>query len=164
MDRVVGGVSGRLLVTIEDEVRRAFDSGLNCAESLLLAVGKDSGLEKDSARFIPRIATGFGGGIARNGDVCGALSGAVMAIGLTLGRDGSDQSRDQCYTAVNHFYNDFVQTFGSCKCRELTGVDFETPEGNAIYRERVHRERCTPIVEWAAKMASRVIKESQTTN
>jgi len=62
-------------MTVEDEVRHVFDSGLNCAESLLLVVSKYSGLEKDSARFIPRIATGFGGGIARNGDVCGALSG-----------------------------------------------------------------------------------------
>ena len=151
-------------MTVEDEVRRVFDSGLNCAESLLLVVSKHSGLEKDSARFIPRIATGFGGGIARNGDMCGALSGAVMAISLALGRDGPDQSRDQCYTAVDQFYNDFVKTFGSCKCRELTRVDFKTPEGNEVYRERVHRERCTPIVEWAAKTASRIIKENQTTN
>ncbi|MGA2790028.1 MAG: C-GCAxxG-C-C family protein [Candidatus Bathyarchaeia archaeon] len=149
---------------VEDEVSRVFDSGLNCAESLLLVVSKYTGLEKDSARFIPRVATGFGGGIARNGDMCGALSGAVMAISLALGRDRPDQSGDQCYTAIDQFYNDFVKAFGSSKCRELTHVDFKTPEGNAIYRERVHRERCTPIVEWAAKTASRIIKEKQTTN
>jgi C_GCAxxG_C_C family probable redox protein len=149
---------------VEDEVRRVFDSGLNCAESLLLVVSKHSGLGKDSARFIPRIATGFGGGIARNGDMCGALSGAVMAISLALGRDRPDQSRDQCYTAVDQFYNDFVKTFGSCRCRELTRVDFKTPEGNTIYHEKVHRERCTPIVEWAAKTANRIIKENQRTN
>jgi C_GCAxxG_C_C family probable redox protein len=149
---------------VEDEVRRVFDSGLNCAESLLLVVRKYTGLEKDSAPFIPRIATGFGGGIARNGDMCGALSGAVMAISLALGRDRPDQSRDQCYAAVDQFYNDFVKAFGSSKCRELTRVNFKTPERNAIYRERVRRERCTPIVEWAAKTASRIIKEKKTTN
>ena len=151
-------------MAVEDEVRRVFDSGLNCAESLLLVVSKHSGLEKNSARFIPRIATGFGGGIARNGDICGALSGAVMAISLALGRDHPDQSRDQCYTAVDQFYNAFVKTFRSCKCSDLTRVDFKTPEGNAIYRERIHHERCTPIVEWSAKTASRIIKENQTTN
>jgi C_GCAxxG_C_C family probable redox protein len=151
-------------MSVEDEVRVAFDSGLNCAESLFLVLSKHSKLEKDGVRFIPRIATGFGGGVARNGDMCGALSGAVMAICLALGRDGPDQSRDQCYAAVDQCYNDFVKTFGSCKCRELTHVDFKTPDGNAIYRERVHRERCTPIVEWAAKRASTIIKENQTTN
>ena len=151
-------------MSVEDEVRRVFDSGLNCAESLFLVVSKHSGLEKDGARFIPRIATGFGGGIARNGDMCGALSGAVMAISLALGRDGPDQSRDQCYAAVDQFYNDFVKTFGSCKCRELTHVDFKTPDGNAIYCEKVHRKRCTPIVEWAAKRASTIIKENKTAN
>lgn len=145
-------------------MRRVFDSALNCAESLLLAVSKHSGLEKNSARFIPRIATGFGGGIARNGDMCGALSGAVMAINLALGRDHPDQRRDQCYTVVDQFYNAFVRTFGSCKCRDFTRVDFKTPEENAIYHERIHHERCTPIVKWAAKTASRTIKENQTTN
>ncbi len=151
-------------MTVEDEARRAFDSGLNCAESLLLVVSKHSGSGKEGALFIPRIATGFGGGIARNGDICGALSGAVMAISLALGRDGPDQSRDQCYTAVDQFYNDFAKTFGSCKCRDLTRVDFKTPEGNVIYRERVHRECCAPIVEWAAKTAGRIIEEKQTTD
>ena len=151
-------------MSVEDEVRRAFDSGLNCAESLLLVLSKHSNLEKGGARFIPRIATGFGGGIARNGDMCGALSGVVMAISLALGRDGPDQSRDQCYAAVDQFYNDFVKTFGSCKCSELTHIDFKAPDENAIYLERIHRERCTPIVEWAAKRASAIIKENKTTN
>lgn len=162
MGRVKDDNIGRLPMSVEDEARRIFDTGLNCAESLLLAVSIHSGFEMDSGRVIPRIATGFGGGIARNGDTCGALSGAVMAISLAFGRDGPDQSRDQCYTAVDRFYDDFVKMFKSCKCRELTGVDFKTPEGNALYRERVHRERCTPIVEWAAKTATRIIKENQT--
>ena len=148
-------------MTVEDEARRIFDSGLNCAESLLLVLSKHSDLD---SRFIPRIATGFGGGIAKNGDVCGALSGAVMAIGLALGRDSPDQSRDQCVTAVDQFYTDFVKTFGSCKCRELTHVDFKSPANSAISLKKIHRECCTPIVEWAAKTASRIINEKQSTN
>lgn len=150
-------------MNVEEEVRRAFDSGLNCAESVLLAVSKHAGLEKEGAEsYIPRIATGFGGGIARNGDTCGALSGGVMAISLALGRNRPDESREPCYPAVDQFYNDFVKTFRTCKCRELTGVNFKTPEGNEAYRNRIHRERCTPIVEWAAKMASKVIRGNQT--
>ena len=151
-------------MTVEDEVRHAFDSGLNCAESVLLVVSKYSGLTKDSSWFIPRIATGFGGGIARNGDVCGALTGAVMVFGLALGRDGPDQSRNPCNTVVDQFYNDFVKTFGSCKCRELTHVDFKTPEVDATSRKKIHQECCAPIVEWAAKTVSRMIKENQTKN
>lgn len=157
------GVTGRLLMGVEEEARNAFDSGFNCAESVLRAVSKHTEPEKEHAEsFIPRIATGFGGGIARNGDVCGAVSGGVIAISLALGRNKSDESREPCYPAVDRFYNDFVKTFGTCKCCELTGVNFKTPEGNQAYRDRIHRERCTPIVEWAAKTATDVIKKNKT--
>jgi C_GCAxxG_C_C family probable redox protein len=155
--------SGRLLMSVEDEAKHAFDSSFNCAESVLLVVSKRVGLEKERAgSLIPKIATGFGGGIARNGDVCGALCGGVMAISLVLGRNRSDESREPCYSAVDRFYNDFVNAFGTCKCRELVGVNLKTPEGNEAYRSRLHRERCTPIVEWAAVKASKLINESKT--
>ncbi len=149
------------MTDIEDRARRNFNSGYNCAESVLLAVSKEPRLSRLSlGSVIPRIATGFGGGIGRNGDVCGALSGGVMAISLALGRDRSEESRDPCYPAVDRFYNDFVKTFGSCKCRELTGVDLKTPQGLEAYQSRIHEERCNHIVAWSAERAHQVIQES----
>lgn len=149
-------------MSVEEDARRFFDSGFNCAESVLLAVSKQAGLEKQGVgSFVPRMATGFGGGIARNGDTCGALSGGVLAIGLALGRNKSDESREPSYHAADQFYNDFVKAFGTSKCRELTGVDFKTPEGSEAYRSRIHRERCTPLVEWAAKRACCVLEETR---
>jgi C_GCAxxG_C_C family probable redox protein len=156
-------VTERLPMGVEEDAKNAFDSGFNCAESVLSAVSKHTGLLKEHAEsFVPRIATGFGGGIARNGDVCGALSGGVIAISLALGRNRSDESREPCYPSVDKFYNDFVKTFGTCKCCELTGVSIKTPAGNQAYRDRIHRERCTPIVEWAATAATDVIKKNKT--
>ena len=73
-------------MSAEHDAKLHFNSGLNCAESVLLTLsGRLAG--KNSVSIIPRIATGFGGGVGRNGDICGALSGAVIAIGLALGRD-----------------------------------------------------------------------------
>lgn len=80
-------------MNIEAQARQYFNTGYNCAESVLLAVCRESGYtESEIVKFIPRMATGFllrfhyggqvGGGIARNGGICGALSGAIMAIGL----------------------------------------------------------------------------------
>jgi C_GCAxxG_C_C family probable redox protein len=63
---------------------RLFDSGYNCAEAVLLATSQDA-LRRKVGAVIPRIATGFGGGISRNGDVCGALTGGIMGIGLAGG-------------------------------------------------------------------------------
>ncbi len=61
-----------------------FTTGFNCAEALLLAL--QEALNEEENNIIPRIATPFGAGIGGRGSVCGALSGAIMAIGLKYGR------------------------------------------------------------------------------
>jgi C_GCAxxG_C_C family probable redox protein len=145
-------------LSLEETAKRNFNSGLNCAESVLLAVKNE--LDSKGGQVIPRIATGFGGGISRNGDVCGALIGGVMAMSLALGRDTGEQSREPCYSAVDRFYNDFRNRFGSCKCRELTNANLKTKDGAAVYQTEVHAEVCTPIVAWSAKRARDIIKET----
>ncbi len=149
-------------MNLEEQAKRNFDLGYNCAESVLSTVSREfTGSERGIERLIPRVATGFGGGIARNGDVCGAVAGGAMAIGLALGRDRPEQSRDACYNAADRFYNEFAEAFGSCKCRDLTKVDLKTPAGTEAYRNRIHGERCVPIVAWAAKRAYEIIRGSQ---
>ena len=61
-----------------------FQSGFFCAESVLLAIAESQGIQSD---LIPRIATGFCSGISRTGGMCGAVSGAIMGIGLVAGRN-----------------------------------------------------------------------------
>lgn len=147
-------------MNLEEEARRNFNSGYNCAESVLLVLSRQLGAtRRDAESFIPRMATGFGGGIARNGNICGALSGGVMAISLALGRDTAEESRDPCYLAVDRFYNEFVKEFGTCRCRELTGVDLKAPGRRKVYLDRIHNERCNPIVAWATRTAYQLIKE-----
>lgn len=81
-------------MSLEEVGKRHFDSGYNCAESVLLAVSMQPGVTRQEVRsFIPRIATSFGGGIARNGDICGAPVGGTISISLALGRDNSEKSR-----------------------------------------------------------------------
>jgi len=148
-------------MNLEEEAKHHFNSGYNCAESVSLAVSRQMGPgAQGSMSCIPRMATGFGGGVARNGDICGALAGGIMAISLALGRDNADQSRDQCYEAADRFYNEFVETFGSSQCHKLTGLDLKKPEQREAYQNRVHIERCNPIVVWAAKRAHEIIQRA----
>lgn len=145
---------------IEELARQYFNSGYNCAESVTLAVCRESGYsESETIKFIPRMATGFGGGLARNGNICGALSGAIMALGLALGRDNSQQSRDPCYPAADQFYNEFVERFGHFSCRELTGLDMKNEQDRKKYTDAVHHDRCNPIVAWSALRAMEIIGE-----
>jgi C_GCAxxG_C_C family probable redox protein len=147
-------------MNLEEEAKLNFDSGYNCAESVSLVVSKQLGrMKQSSMSCVPRIATGFGGGVARNGDICGALAGGIIAISLALGRDKPDQSRDPCYDAANRFYNEFVKAFGSSKCRELTGLDLKKPERRETYQNRIRVEPCNSIVAWSAKRAYEIIQK-----
>lgn len=147
-------------MNIEDQAKQYFNSGFNCAESVLLAVCSQMGYDpKEYGRCIPRMATGFGGGIARNGSICGALSGAIMALGLVLGRDEARESRDPCYPAADQFYNEFVERFGHSSCRELTGLDMKNEQDRKRYADTVHQERCNPMVAWAARRVMEIIGE-----
>ncbi|MGA8856117.1 MAG: C-GCAxxG-C-C family protein [Candidatus Bathyarchaeia archaeon] len=143
----------------EEQAKEYFTSGFNCAESVLLALSKRLLSGDGAGAFIPMMATGFGGGMALNGDTCGALSGGIIAIDLVLGRNQPLQSRDTCYSAVDRLYQDFKKKFGTCKCCELTGVDLKTAEGLNALHDRIRGERCKPIVEWTAKRTSQIIQE-----
>jgi C_GCAxxG_C_C family probable redox protein len=78
---------------------------------------------------IPRIASGFGGGIAGTGAVCGAVVGAVMAIGLKRGRDAPSEDRFGTWPLIQEFRRRFEAEMGHICCRELTGLDLSTEEG-----------------------------------
>jgi C_GCAxxG_C_C family probable redox protein len=147
-------------MNIEEQAKQYFNNGYNCAESVLLAVCVESGYsESGIIKFIPRMATGFGGGIARNGGLCGVLSGGLMALGLALGRDDGQQSRDPCYPAADQFYHEFIERFGHPSCRELTGLDMKSEQDRKQYLDVVHMERCNPIVAWSARRVMELIGE-----
>jgi C_GCAxxG_C_C family probable redox protein len=98
---------------------------------VLLAVRQELGIETD---LIPRIASAFGVGIGGRGEVCGAVSGGAMAIGLKHGREEPWQSRDQAFALAQELCRRFEEEMGSIHCRQLTGMDLSTPEGLQAYR------------------------------
>ena len=67
---------------------------------MLLALAEQQGIRSD---VIPRIATGFCGGMSRTGNLCGAVSGGVMGLGLALGRHTPQDSREPVYRAIDGF-------------------------------------------------------------
>ena len=143
----------------EQAVRRSvelWDSGLYCAESVLLAVAESLGIHSD---IIPRIATGFGGGVSDTGGMCGAVSGAIMAIGLAAGRNSPDQSAEEAYALTRRFLDAFAGEFGSTNCPELTGCDFRTEEARRAFQENHVAQRCRGYVEGATRLAVQLISE-----
>ena len=100
----------------------------------------------------PRIATGFGGGLGRNGFLCGAVAAATMIIGL----QGRGKGKKRVYPVVDRFINDFKSRFGSVNCRELIGVDLKTEEGLAYLKEEGHK-KCSEFVRYAADKLSEIV-------
>jgi C_GCAxxG_C_C family probable redox protein len=121
----------------------------------LLAVSQQLGIQSE---IIPRIATPFGGGIGGRGEVCGAVIGSVMAIGLKHGREEPSQSRDTAYALAREFCQRFEEETGSLSCRELTGMDLSTPEGIRAYRSSdVPLRVCLPAIGAAFRLVMELL-------
>jgi hypothetical protein len=82
-----------------------------------------------------------------------------MAIGLAMGRDDAQASRDPCYPAVDRLVSEFQDRFYSSLCRDISRVDMKTEEGKRRYQMLIHNEVCNPVVAWAARRAGEIIEE-----
>jgi C_GCAxxG_C_C family probable redox protein len=114
------------------------------------------GVEDD---WSPRVASGFGGGMARAGLACGALTGAFMALGYRHGRGTPDFDKNAIYDIVWPLLDDFVKTFGSSQCAELIGLDLRDPaQRKRAQDDGIFTRQCAAYVEFAARAASELIK------
>jgi C_GCAxxG_C_C family probable redox protein len=138
--------------------RELFQAEYNCAESVLMAIAQSQGIDTE---WIPRLATGFGGGIARTGQVCGALNGAIIGMGLVLGRDNPSVKADEFYAVIQKLLADFEAAHGTIHCRALTQLDFMTPEGRADYRRSGTAAQCLEYVTEAANCALTLLDASE---
>jgi C_GCAxxG_C_C family probable redox protein len=121
----------------------------------LLAVAEHENIHNE---LIPHIATGFCSGIARTGGMCGAVSGGIMAIGLTLGRNSPKEAVNPCYEAVREFLQQFTVKFKTLNCQELTGVHLGTPKGQKAFRQKEQIKECTNYVGEATRMVVAIME------
>jgi C_GCAxxG_C_C family probable redox protein len=94
---------------------------------VLSGFGEELGLDREQAL---RVAGAFGGGMARMGEQCGAVTGAFMVIGLKYGKvkAGDEAARERTYGLAREFVTRFSARHGSIRCRELLGYDLSDPE------------------------------------
>ena len=124
-----------------------FNEGFNCAESVAKALCEALGLDVKCA---VKAATPFGGGVGGRGYLCGAVTGAVIALGLCKGRGAEEEDRRVCTKIARRFVDDFLNEFSTVLCRDILGVDLTTPEGSKKHKEYLRDEKCCPVVIFAA--------------
>jgi C_GCAxxG_C_C family probable redox protein len=134
-----------------------FERGFCCSESVLQALAESQGIHSN---LIPRIATGLCAGIARTGGICGAVSGGVLAISMVTGRSSPEASREENYRVVREFLNQCHAQFGSTNCEQLIGCRLDTPEGQRFFKEHNLRVKCAGFAREAARLAARLLDES----
>jgi len=134
-----------------------FRSGFSCSQAVLASFADLFGLEEEQ---MLRISQPFGGGIAHRGDICGAVSGALMVLGLKHGRTKAEDlaSRDKTYAAVDAFLRKFVEIHGSFLCRELLGRDMSSPAAwDRAREEGLFATLCPRFVRQAAEILEEML-------
>lgn len=112
--------------------------------------------------LIPRIATPFAGGMGRSGEVCGAVVGGIMSIGLVHGRNDSAQPVDEAMSLTRRFIAEFNQEMGNITCRDLTGMDLGTAEGlEKYYASDVRINVCLKAGGFAYDLVLRLLEKQE---
>ncbi len=141
-----------------NDAEACFVKGFNCCQAILSTYGTDFGIEQEKAL---KLASGFGAGIAYMGDICGAVSGAFMVIGLKYGRNRLDdaKAKEKTYELIQRFVREFKAKNNSIKCNDLLGVDVGTKEGlKKAHDEGKFSTLCPAMVRDSASITERLLK------
>lgn len=150
-------------MTEKEKAAELFLEGFNCAQSVFTAFCHRFDMDEDTAK---RVSAGLGGGLGRMREVCGAVSGAAMAIGsicaATEGKDAESKKRN--YELVREFAERFTAKNKSIICRELLSLsvkmeDSAAPEGRTA--EYYKKRPCLKMVEDAAEIVMQLINENE---
>ena len=135
----------------------SFKEDFNCAQSIFGTYATHYGLDREEAL---KISTGFGGGMARCGKTCGAVTGAFMVIGLKNGMGISKdiEAKEKTYQIILEFSNKFQENNGSLICKELLGCDLNTPEGKDYFNQNeLFEKKCLHCVKNAAEILEEML-------
>ena len=134
-----------------------FSKGFNCAQAVFSTYAPVFGIPEEQAL---RVSAGFGAGMGRMQEVCGAVAGAFMLIGCKYGMVAplDAAAKEKTYALEKQFAQCFRGLNGSILCRDLLHCDLNTPEGKKIYTENnLLATVCTRCVRDAATLAEELL-------
>ena len=116
-------------------------------------------LEQETAA---RLAAPFGGGVARRGETCGAVNGALMVVGLKFGHVSAEdvESKERAYQAVHDFIANFEERHRSIICSQLLEIDISSANGlQQAHDEDLFTTRCPGYVKHAAHLLDELLSD-----
>ena len=136
-----------------------FYEGYNCSQAVLLAFEELTGLDRKTAAML---SSSFGGGIGRMREVCGAVSGAAMVLGLFKGYFDPKAKEEKIahYALIQDFAARFKEKNGSIICRDLlNGVAKDGPIPEKRTSEFYQKRPCPVLVRQAAEIVDEMLGE-----
>jgi C_GCAxxG_C_C family probable redox protein len=143
----------------KDKAIRYFNDHFNCSQAVLTVFGPEYGLSEDQCL---KAACGFGAGIGRQQFTCGALTGAVIALGLKYGKASGDpeEKKTETYYKTRELFEEFKKLHGSTICRELLkGLDINDQAGHKRIMELgLFETLCVEYVSDSVAITEKLIK------
>ncbi|MBM4158307.1 MAG: C_GCAxxG_C_C family protein [Ignavibacteria bacterium] len=147
-----------------------FRSGFNCSQSVLKTFAGAYRLNRKNAESI---SAGFGAGMGRLQETCGAVAGAYMVIGLHCGKKRNfamtnvtlakadrinKKIKEESYKYIKRFNNFFVKIHGTTNCMELVKCDLNTEEGKKYFDENnLHEEICENCIKSSIEIINKIL-------
>jgi len=136
-----------------------FKDGYCCSQAVLFSFADKAGITEDLAL---RLADGFGAGMGRKQEVCGAVSGSILTLSLLYGRgkNESEEKHEYTYDRIRDFMARFETLHGSIICRRLLDdLDLNTDAGQERFKNENWHDACTDYVADAARILDQLIDE-----
>ena len=140
----------------EEKAMKIFEDKFNCSQAVLGAFAEELGMPEEQAM---KVALCFSAG-ARKGAVCGAVSGAIMVLGLKYSQIGDDEAENKAiaYKKTNEFMERFKSENGSYICKDIFGCDISTDEGRTYAQENnSFKEICPRMVKSAVNILESIV-------
>lgn len=143
----------------EDAVT-CFSDGFNCAQAVLTSFSDGYSCPKELAL---KMSGAFGSGMGQLGETCGAVTGALMVIGLQYGKFkvGDTVSKDRTYACVKKYSDDFKSRFGSIKCHDLIKYNLSNPDELLEARKAgVFNSICPELIKGSVEILESILGEN----
>mgnify|MGYP001566381597 CR=1 FL=1 len=141
-----------------EKAKVIFNSGLNCAQAILLTFTERYHLDKELA---VKITCGFGGGMAGMQESCGAFTGSIMVIGLAKTNKELDNptNKEIVYHYISEFTKRFKEKYPSTLCREILNCNLNSEEGYKTYEDMNLRDTvCAECVACSVTLLDELLK------
>lgn len=139
--------------------KKYFSGNYNCSQSTMKAVL--IGMDMDFEQVMP-LAAGLGAGVAHQGNVCGAVTGAILALGIVQGKLHIDPliQKEAAYTSGEEFVRRFKKRHNTIICDQLTGITMTNITARKEANEnRIFEKKCPSFVSDAVRIALEIVNE-----